>query len=126
MHHHRSRRPAGRPDTWRRPAHNVPVNIAEYPDRFVAHVYAIGFARADVSVTVSGETLYISGRRQAPEEPDFLLQEFPIKRFERAFELSEQVDRSAITARVAEGGVLEIVAPKLASAQQPDLEIAVG
>lgn len=118
--------PAGRPDAWRRPAHNVPVNVAEYDDRYVMHVYCVGFAREGIEVTVTGDTLYVAGRREPAEDPEFLLQEFPIRRFERAFELSEHADRAATTARLTEAGVLEVTVPKLASAQRPDVRVEVG
>ena len=111
---------------WRRPAHNVPVNIIDHGDHFTAQVYAVGFAKADIEIYVSGDTLYIAGRRTpADDAPNFLLQEFPIKHFERSFELSEVADRARITAQVDEQGVLVITVPKVASASQPDLRIAV-
>ena len=121
------KRPAYRPAGYRRPAHNVPVNLAEHADHFTAHVYCTPFTRDDLSVSVVGDTLYISGRREPAEAPpEFLLQEFPVKRFERSFQLSERADREAITARVDEGGVLVVTVPKVAGAQAREIEVPVG
>ncbi len=122
----RGPRPNYRPEGWRRPAHNVPVNIADHGAYFTAHVYAVGFAKADIKVIVSDDTLYIHGvRTPAEEPPDFLLQEFPVRHFERSFQLSEHADKTAITAEVDAHGVLVITVPKLASAQAKDIEVEV-
>ena len=130
MNHHDRRRRRTRPQYrqrgYRRPAHNVPVNIADHGEHFVARVYAIGFGREDIRVQVEGDTMYISGQRTpAAEPPEFLLQEFPVRHFERSFQLSEHADRQAITARVDEAGVLEITVPKLPSARAETVEVAV-
>ena len=132
MNHHRHhprakrRRPQYRERGWRRPAHNVPVNIADHGDRYTAHVYAVGFGRGDIAVQVEGNTLYIHGERTPTSEPpEFLLQEFPVRHFQRSFALSEHADREAITARVDEAGVLVITVPKLPSAQAETVEVLV-
>lgn len=120
-HHHR-RRPQYGP---RRPKHNVPVNIAETETGFVAEVFCIGFRKEDVHVTLTDDHVYISGsRKPAEDQPDFLLQEYPIKSFERWFALSEKVDQSSVTARFEEG-ILIINAPKTKQAQRPEREVAI-
>jgi len=69
--------------------------------------------------------LYISGTMPPREDyPNFLLQEYPVKSFERWFELSDSVDQSAVTASF-EHGILVINAPKVPSAQQPEREVAI-
>jgi HSP20 family protein len=110
----------------RRPRHNVPVNIEETADGFVARVYCVGFTKENVKINVLNNMIYISGSREPDNEfPDWLLQEYPIKSFERWFELSEHVDQESITA-VFEDGVLVITAPKTPSAQTPEREITIG
>jgi HSP20 family protein len=127
MHQHisgrgRRRRPQYGP---RRPKHNVPVNIAETETGFRAHVFCVGFAKENVRIALTGNHIYISGTRTPEEDrPDFLLQEYPIKSFERWFELSERVDQSAITARFADG-ILVIDAPKTAAARGPEREVKI-
>ena len=119
----RRRRPQYGP---RRPKHNVPVNIAETETGFTAQVFCVGFPKEQVRVTVTNNHIYISGRRQpADDQPDFLLQEYPIKSFERWFELSDGVDQSAITARF-EDGVLHIEAPKTEAARSPEREVPIA
>ncbi|MEM9931533.1 MAG: Hsp20/alpha crystallin family protein, partial [Bacteroidota bacterium] len=80
---HARRRPQYGP---RRPKHNVPVNILETPTGFEARVFCVGFAKEDIKISVFNDMIYISGTRTpADEHPDFLLQEYPIKSFERWF-----------------------------------------
>ena len=118
----RRRRPQYGP---RRPKHNVPVNIAETDTGFEAHVFCVGFAKEDVKITLTNNHVYISGTRSPTDaHPDFLLQEYPIKSFERWFELSEHVDQSAVTARF-EAGVLIINAPKTEEAQTPERDVPI-
>ncbi|TXF89120.1 Hsp20/alpha crystallin family protein [Neolewinella aurantiaca] len=110
----------------RRPRHNVPVNIEETANSFIARVYCVGFAKENVKINLIDNMIYISGSRQPENEfPDWLLQEFPIKSFERWFELSEHVDQEAITATF-EDGILVITAPKTSAAQAPEREITIS
>ena len=128
--HHRGpggrHRGQGRPQYGpRRPKHNVPVNIKETESGFEASVFCVGFAKADVKINIIDDMLYISGSRKPVEEyPDFLLQEYPIKSFERWFQLSDKVDQKAVSATFKEG-VLIITAPKVAEAVRPEREITI-
>lgn len=117
------RRRGRRYGAYRRPKYNVPVNIIEKGDGFEAHVYATGFSREQIRITVSHDVLYITGKREPAEEyPNFLLQEYPIKSFERWFELSDSADQKRITANMQEG-VLVIRVPKTPEASRPDIEV---
>jgi HSP20 family protein len=58
------------------------------------------------------------------EEPNFSLQEFPIKSFERALNLNGRVDTTNISAK-QENGILIITLPKTVEAQKPAQEIKV-
>ncbi len=108
---------------WRRPKHNIPVNIIENEQEFECHVHCVTFQKENIKISIVGDMIYISGRRE-PEDlyPNFLLQEYPIKSFERSFELSHTVDKEKISAR-QENGVLIITAPKLHAAAEPEQEI---
>lgn len=109
----------------RRPKHNVPVNIEETGAGFIARVYCVGFSKENVKIHVLDNMIYISGSRQPTEEfPNWLLQEYPIKSFERWFELSEHVDQEAISATF-EDGILVITAPKTTAAQTPEREVPI-
>ncbi len=112
--------------SFRRPKYNVPVNIVDNTNSYEVHVYATGFDKANIKISVADSVLYISGTRTADESnlPSFSLQEFPIKSFERTIGLNEQVDTAGISAR-QEGGVLMITLPKTAEAQKPAQEVKI-
>lgn len=111
---------------FRRPKYNVPVNIAEHDDAWEVSVYATGFDKANIKLSVSDETLYITGTREAGDPaPQFTKQEFPVKSFERIISLNDQVDVARISAR-QEGGVLYVTLPKTETAKAPDVEIPVA
>ncbi len=112
---------------YRRPKYNVPVNIAESESNYEITVYATGFSKQNIKLTVVEDILYISGTRTIDENnpPNFTKQEFPVKSFERSFLLNGQVDTANITAK-QEDGVLIVTLPKTPEAQQPEQEIKVS
>jgi HSP20 family protein len=111
---------------FRRPKYNVPVNIVDNPDSYEVHVYAVGFAKENIRISVADGMLYISGTREVDENnlPNFSLQEYPIKSFERVIGLNEQVDTANISAK-QENGVLIITLPKTPEAQKPAQEVKI-
>lgn len=113
----------GRRYGYRRPKYNIPVNIIENPTEFIVHVHAVGFAKDEIKVSVVADMLYISGRRTPEDDaPNFILQEYPIKSFERSFELSARVDKEGIVAQYKDG-ILTLVVPKTTEAQAPEQTI---
>ncbi|HEY2582223.1 MAG TPA: Hsp20/alpha crystallin family protein [Mucilaginibacter sp.] len=116
-----------RGEHFRRPKHNLPINIADNETNFEVYVYALGYAKENIKISVHDDVLYISGTRAVDEEnlPNFSKQEYPIKSFERMLNLNGQVDTANITAKQKEG-VLIITLPKNAEAQKPSLEIPVS
>ncbi len=111
---------------FRRPKYNVPVNIAETENTFDVYVYALGFDKENIKVSVTDGLLHISGTRTPDENnlPSFISQEYPIKSFERVVRLNEQVDTTSINAK-QENGVLIITLPKTADAQKPAQEVKI-
>lgn len=111
---------------FRRPKYNVPVNIVDNPDSYQVHVYAVGFAKENIRLSVADGVLYISGTREVDENnlPNFSLQEYPIKSFERVIGLNEQVDTTNISAK-QENGVLIITLPKTSEAKKPAQEVKI-
>jgi HSP20 family protein len=111
---------------YRRPKYNVPVNIDEKETHFELAVYATGFDKANIKLTVTDDVLYITGTRSIAEgqQYHFTKQEFPVKSFERMIGLNGQVDANGITAR-QENGVLLVTLPKSAAATAPAQEIKV-
>ncbi len=109
----------------RRPKHNVPVNIEQTDTGFEARIYCVGFPKEQVKITLTNNLIYISGTRTPDNrDPDFLLQEYPVKSFERWFELSDKVDQEAISARF-EDGILHITAPVKPDARGPEREVPI-
>ncbi len=109
---------------FRRPKYNVPLNISETGTHYEVHVYAVGFDKAHISVTVEDDVLMIRGKREIDPDnpPRFRRQEFPVKHFERVVSLHGQVDVTRIEAK-QEGEVLKITLPKLPEAQAASQKI---
>jgi HSP20 family protein len=118
----------GRNHRWPvRPKYNVPVNIEETTDWFEVSVYATGFEKQNIRISVTGNQLLISGTREIDESklPEFVSQEFPVRVFERTILLSEHVDANGITAR-QENGILYIRLPKTEIAKTPPQEVQIS
>ncbi|QMU28447.1 Hsp20/alpha crystallin family protein [Adhaeribacter radiodurans] len=115
-----------RSNYFRRPKYNIPLNIIDNENAFEVHVYALGFAKEGIKITVQDDVLYISGARAVEENnsPNFSHQEYPVKSFERVLNLNGQVDVSKISAKQVEG-VLIITLPKNAASQQSAQEVTV-
>ncbi|WP_375445110.1 Hsp20/alpha crystallin family protein [uncultured Fibrella sp.] len=123
MHHHQHRHQQhGSPFSqfirpflggWRRPKHNVPMNVEDHGDHYKVIVYAVSFDKADIKISVLNDQLIIQGTRahDTANDPNFLLQEYPLKSFERALPLSNRVDTTGIVAR-QENSVLILTVPK--------------
>jgi HSP20 family protein len=111
---------------YRRPKYNVPVNTIESETYYEIHVYALGFEKAQIKVSVVDDVLCIKGTRTVDENnlPNFIQQEYPIRSFERKIQLRGQVDIASITARHEEG-ILKLRLPKTAEAQKASQEIVI-
>jgi HSP20 family protein len=116
-----------RGEHFRRPKYNLPINVADNETNYEVFVYALGYAKENIKISVQDDVLYISGTRQVDEEnlPNFSKQEYPVKSFERMLNLNGQVDVTAISAK-QEDGILIITLPKNAEAQKPSQEISVN
>jgi HSP20 family protein len=111
----------------RRPKFNLPINIADNETNFEVFVYALGYAKENIKISVTDDVLYISGTRTVDEEnlPNFSKQEYPIKSFERMLNLNGKVDVASISAK-QEDGVLIVTLPKNEEAQKQSQEIPVN
>jgi len=111
---------------YRRPKYNVPTNILEMDTHYEVWVYALSFDKENIKVSVVDDVLYISGTRTIAEgfDPHFVLQEYPVKSFERTFELNQKVDISGISAK-QEDGILKIHLPKKESAIRSEQEVEI-
>lgn len=108
----------------RRPKYNIPANVAETDTDYEIHLYALGYDKANISITVIDEVLYVSGTREIPEgyQPNFIRQEYPIRSFEKVFHLNEEIDTAAISAKQEEE-VLIITLPKKPEAQRSERNV---
>ncbi|MFT3703902.1 MAG: Hsp20/alpha crystallin family protein [Agriterribacter sp.] len=111
---------------FRRAKYNVPINITEDDTKYEVHVFATGFTKSDIKITVTDDVLYITGSKTIAEEnePNFTRQEFPIKNFERVLFLNGKVDADNIAAR-HENAVLIVTLPKTPEAQTKEQVIEV-
>ena len=109
---------------FRRPKYNVPLNIVESDTQYEVHVYAVGFDKENIAITVEDEVLWIRGKRTIDNDhpPRFRRQEYPVKHFERVVSLYGQVDITQITAK-QEGAVLIITLPKTPEAQSSSQKV---
>jgi HSP20 family protein len=110
--------------SFRRAKYNIPANIAETDTNYEIHLYALGYDKSKINITVVNEVLYVTGTREIPEDyrPNFIRQEFPIKSFEKVFHLNEGIDTTAIVAK-QEDGVLIITLPKKPEAQRQERNV---
>ena len=110
---------------YRRPKHNIPVNIIEHEDHIEVHVHALTYNPDDIIVTVTDGVLYISGTREPEvDRPNFIVQEYPIKSFERSFELGSHLDLDNIQAKMKDG-VLVVTIARDEKAKGPDKTIKI-
>lgn len=107
-----------------RPKYNVPLNVSESDKDFTVSLFATGFSREEIKVTLVDDVLHISGSKENIEPTPFVIQEFPIKNFERRLLLNGLIDTEQISAKV-ENGVLLITLPKTPAAQKEETQIEV-
>jgi len=110
---------------YRRPRNNIPVNIIQNDEDIEVRIHALTFDPDNIVVSVTDNVLYISGTREPEvDKPNFLLQEYPIKSFERSFELGSDLDLENIQARMSDG-VLVVKIPHGERAKAPDIKIEI-
>lgn len=96
-----------------------PVDIEEYPDRFVIYADVPGVDPAAIEVTLDDGVLTLAGSRDHPVEPAGIerrRRERAAGRFHRRFTLPDTADAEGVTA-AGRLGVLEVHIPKRAQAQ---------
>lgn len=97
------------------------VNVKETGDNFEVEVAAPGMEKKDFRVTLDGNLLTISSKKQVEEEEQnarYTRREFSYQSFQRSFELPKDVvDEEKIKARYDQG-VLFLTIPKTESAKK--------
>lgn len=109
---------------FRRPKYNVPMNITESDTNYLVYVFANGFDKEHIQLSVVDDILSIKGNKELAETISFSHQEFPVKNFERSLALNGQIDTENITAK-SEDGILKLTLPKLPKAQRKEQKIEV-
>lgn len=104
-----------------------PVNVQEHSDRYELFVFAPGLSKADFLVSLQGDVLTISVKKQESSEAagNWTRREYQPGAFERQFVLNEKIDRENISARYEEG-VLILTLQKLPGQDVVQQEIVVA
>ncbi|MFQ6039491.1 MAG: Hsp20/alpha crystallin family protein [Candidatus Poribacteria bacterium] len=103
------------------------VDMFERENEVVLRAEVPGMAKEDIDISVSGNTLTISGERKTEEEikdEDYYHCERSYGRFQRALSLPQGVDAENIKASY-KNGILEVTIPKQEEAKPKKIEVAV-
>lgn len=102
-----------------------PLEAKETPTSFVFKADLPGIKEEDVDVSISGNRLSLSGKRDAEtreEGETYLTYERTFGSFNRTFTLPEQVDADKVNAELNEG-VLTITLPKVPEARAKTIKV---
>ncbi len=102
----------------RRPVYLPATDVYERQDAIVVVADMPGVSEKDVEINLENEILTLQGTTQPTEQEGFdaLYSEFVAGDYERAFAISEDVDRERIKATM-KNGVLRVELPKSEKAQ---------
>lgn len=102
------------------------MEVKETPTTFEFKVDVPGMKEEDLDVTLSGNRMSISGKREAEtkEETDtYLTYERNFGSFNRTFSLPDEIDADKVNAEL-KNGVLCVTIPKIPEARAKKIEIA--
>jgi HSP20 family protein len=110
-----------------RPVFVPDVDLRETQNAYVLEADLPGFKQDDINITVTGDRLTISGRREQAEEEDrqYLLRERPAGEFVRTFVLPTGTDPDNVRADFKDG-VLMVTIPKRPEVQARKISISKG
>lgn len=107
-------------------APDMKVDVKEQDKAFVIHAEMPGIKKEDIHVTIDGPVVSISAERKEEKEEKeggrVLRSERYFGKVSRSFNLGQDIDDGAATARFTDG-VLELTLPKKAQAQAKRLTI---
>ena len=101
------------------------VNVTEDPDNYYVRAELPGVKTDELDISVTGETLTLSGERKLPEESDkssYHRREREAGSFSRVISLPARLDVDKVKAH-AEDGVLTVVLPKAESAKPRQIAV---
>lgn len=101
-----------------------PIDIFEEPDGLTLMADLPGVAEDSVAIELEENLLTLRARGSCalPEGAEPMLEEFPLGAFQRTFILSDEVDRTRISAEL-KSGVLRLLMPKAERARPRRIEI---
>lgn len=89
----------------------LPVDIYSTEDEIIIKAAVPGVNPDDVEITIEGDTLTIKSETQAPENVDYICQEYCYGPFARTFNLNVPIQTDKVTAEF-ENGLLTLTLPK--------------
>ena len=101
------------------------VNVTEDPDNYYVRAELPGVKTDELDISVTGETLTLSGERKLPEESEkasYHRREREAGSFSRVISLPARLDVDKVKA-LAEDGVLTVVLPKAESAKPRQITV---
>lgn len=105
---------------------SIKLDVKEQDKAYVVHAEMPGIKKEDIHVTIDGPTVSISAERKEAKEVKegerVLRSERYFGKIARSFQLGQDVDDAAATAKFADG-VLELTLPKKAVTQSKRLKI---
>jgi HSP20 family protein len=113
------------PGLTQRPGVYPALNIYDDGESFIVWAEVPGMEPKSIDITVSGDTLKLTGERTLPELGEgasYHRRERDFGHFSRALTLPEQVDNSRVVASY-KNGILEILLPRAEQAKQRKIEI---
>jgi len=116
--------PEGVERTRPRKVYTPAVDILERKDDIIVTADMPGVDEKTVDITLEKNVLTITGS-VTPVFPDshrLMLSEYGVGDYQRAFTISEEVDRDRINATV-KNGVLQLILPKAAAAKTRKIEV---
>jgi HSP20 family protein len=109
-----------------RPAFIPDVDLRESSDAYLLEADLPGFKQEDVEITVTGDRLTITGRREPREEDrQYLMRERPAGEFVRNFSLPTGTDPDNVRADLRDG-VLSLTIPKRPEVQARKINLGKG
>jgi len=112
---------------WRTPSAGVfpLMNVTEDKDKYYVRAELPGLKSDELDISVTGDTLSISGERKLPAEDhkaQYHRREREAGRFSRVVTLPSQIDTGKVEANCAEG-VLTVVLPKAEAAKPKQISV---
>lgn len=101
------------------------MNVTEDKDNYFVRAELPGFKPDELNISVTGDTLSLSGERKIPVEDDiaqYHRREREAGRFSRIVSLPSQVDTGKMDARCTDG-ILTVVLPKAETAKPKQIAI---